>query len=331
MRVLFGFYSGIGDFLSAIPIINNVKADIRVSIAITKNLIDILKIFNVRYESLIVFDRSKLSRTNIKFSKSLNESCFDYIIYSPHATYKDSSFYLPILLKLFKHPNTKVIGAKHQKNSWLFDETVEVKFIQKCTYREYDLIRHLNITKPIKKEHLNKYIPIIKKDYSKIIKNDSICLHIGASRKNKQLTDEFWSSLIKKFYDNTEYKLRIISFEQEISSLRESLHDLRDKVDFFSGNMDDCIKLFFQSDLVITMDSGFGHIASLTRLNHFCIFVSSSPLMFAPIFSNTKILYKPGESCQPCLSETYPDENTYCLPNLESNYVYNQIIQILKK
>tara|TARA_B100000035_G_C20979738_1_gene544872 strand:- start:254 stop:1249 length:996 start_codon:yes stop_codon:yes gene_type:complete len=331
MRILFGFYSGIGDLLSAIPIINNVKTNIKVSIAITENLIDVLKIFDVRYDSLIVFDRSKLSRANIKFSKSLNDSPFDYIVYSPHATYEHSSFYLPILLKIFKNPSTKIIGAKHQKNSWLFDETVEVKFMQKCSYREYDLVNCINIIEDINKDSLCNFTPTMKKYTSEVNKNNSICLHIGASRKSKRLSDKFWSLLIKKFYDNTDYKLRIIGLEQEISSLREMLSGLRNKVDFFSGNMEESVKILSQSEFVITMDSGFGHIASLMRLNHFCIFVSSSPLMFAPIFSNTKILYKPGEPCQPCLSRTCYESNMYCLANLEPNHVYNHIVTFMRK
>lgn len=331
MKILFGFYSGIGDLLSAIPIINNIKTNSKVSIAITSNLIEILDIFKVKYDSLLIFDKKKLSKVNIKFSRKLYKSCFDYIIYSPHATYEHSSFYLPILLKIFKNSDTKVIGAKHQKNSWLFDEVVDVKFVQKCTYREYDLVSHLKIIQNTKKNDLRNYIPTFKEDINSIIKNGSICFHIGASKKNKLLSNKLWELFIKKFYNNTDYKLKIIGLEKEISVLRESLSDLKDKVDFFSGDMLDCIKILSKSDCVITMDSGFGHIASLMRLNHFCIFVSSSPLMFAPIFSNTKIMYKPTESCQPCLGNTCHIENTYCLTNLKSDDMYNQVMENLRK
>lgn len=329
MKILYGFFSGVGDFVSAIPIINNLKPRIATTIAITYNLVNLLDIFKVRCDSVIVFDKKKFSKKNIDFFYKINKSDFKYIIYSPHALYSHSSLYLPLLLKIFKKSSTQIIGAVHQKNSWAFDIKESVLFSQQSTYREYDLIKNLGLTEKIEKHNLKTEFNFLnERILSK--KSNLISFHIGASRKNRIAPDEFWIDLINKIIKLNTYEIIIMGLENEISTLKKiyKKNNNFSNVKFISGDLHECVDVVARSRLVVTMDSGFGHIASSIGARHFCIFSSNAPLIAAPIYTNTTII-KHNEYCQPCLKKTCFRDKNYCLTNLDPDKVYSHIISTL--
>ena len=103
MKILYGFFSGIGDFVSALPIINSLKPEIKVTLAVSQDIEDLLKIFTVRFNDMITFDRKRVSKKNLDFFYKIYKSDFKYIIYSPHALHTDSSFFLPLALKFLRN------------------------------------------------------------------------------------------------------------------------------------------------------------------------------------------------------------------------------------
>lgn len=329
MKILYGFFSGIGDLVSALPVINSFKPNIKVTLAVSSNIVKLLEIFSVRFNDVIIFDRKKISKKNIAFFYKIYKSDFKYIIYSPHAMYKHSSFLLPIFLKAFKKSSTKIIGAEHQKNSWLFNKKENISFSQKCTYREFDLIKNLELTKNIEKNALvTKYNTFIS-NHKSSRKSNLISIHVGASRQNRIAPDRFWVTLINKLCNHINYEINIIGLKNEISGIQELFGNIttNKNVSFISGSLSMCTDVIVNSRLVVTMDSGFGHIASSIGVKHLCIFSSNSAEIAAPIYPNTTIISQ-NEPCQPCLNNTCHREENYCLTNLDPNEVYCKIIKV---
>ena len=291
MKILLGFYSGIGDLVTAIPVIKHIKKSVEVTLAITKELKVILDIFDVEYKDLIFFNK-KISLTNIKFFRSIKEREFTKIIFSPHALCTNSSRNLPICVKLFKNRNSLMSGALHQKLSYLFDYKININYLQNCTFREFDLLQSTNVLDDVPKESLNKLY--LRHKYSSIQKEKRVCIHIGASKRERTFSTTYWVDLIHLFTQNKTQTIVILGLKGEVESIKRAYlntHKAVKNLDFYYGSIEDCLKQFARSSLVITMDTGFGHIASLMNLNHFVILGGANiPLVVAPIFKNTKLI-----------------------------------------
>jgi len=73
------------------------------------------------------------------------------------------------------------------------------------------------------------------------------------------------------------------------------------------------LTLFSISQVLISHDSGIVHIASLTNVYIIALFGPETPLLYAPLAENKKILYK-GLTCSPCLS-AFNHRNSACKYN----------------
>ena len=224
-----------------------------------------------------------------------------------------------------------IIGAEHQKNSWLFDKKENINFFQKCTYREFDLVKNLGLSENIEKKDLAFKFNSLNNKHNSSKKSNLISIHVGASRQNKIAPDTFWVELLSKLCNHKNYEIIIIGLKNEISGIQKLFSRATDvkNVSFISGSLSKCVNIIANSRLVVTMDSGFGHIASSIGTKHLCIFSSYAPEIVAPIYPNT-IFISQKEYCQPCQSHKCQRQENYCLTNLTPNTVLCQIIEALE-
>ena len=84
--------------------------------------------------------------------------------------------------------------------------------------------------------------------------------------------------------------------------------DFTGKTNFF-----ELVDLYNIADILITNDSGPAHFASLTAIKNFVFFGPESPVLYAPLGKNTKVLYS-DFPCSPCVT-AFNHRNTSCIKN----------------
>ncbi len=326
MKILLGFYYGIGDFISAVPTLRELAKHNDVTIAIGKQnqgLIQLLNLDNIEIIYFSLFNRKQIKET-LSFIQTLKEKRFDKIIVSPHAQNAVTSWKIPLMLKYIKSHNTQIIGANGDKNSLFYDTKIPIDKSIPLMQREIDFIKLsglIEFSAAINIENIFKSINLKK--------NNSIVIHPGASKYLREWSLDSYVELVNLILLNSSYKIIFIGLEKELIALKSSIK--KERVSFYNGSFEQAINLACQSNCIITMDSGFGHIASALGLNHLVMIGSANPEHIKPIFNNTKILNIKKLSCQPCNGHHCHVGHSYCMDLITPKFVYQNIIESIKE
>ena len=92
----------------------------------------------------------------------------------------------------------------------------------------------------------------------------------------------------------------------------------------------DLIGLFERCDLLVSIDSGSPHIASLTDITIIDIFGPETPALYGPLSRNSTNLYL-GLPCQPCVS-VFNGKHSHCEENICLKQILpEQVMEIIKE
>jgi ADP-heptose:LPS heptosyltransferase len=80
--------------------------------------------------------------------------------------------------------------------------------------------------------------------------------------------------------------------------------------------------------MILTMDSGFAHVAALLNRRHLAIFGSTDPALFAPRARSTRVLYERKLDCQPCNSHDCPIKGIPCMRTVSVDRVIEEIARV---
>lgn len=322
MKILLGFYYGIGDFISSIPIVRELSKSHAVTIAIgnqNKGLIELIDIGEAKVIFFPLFSPTKLPKI-ISFMSELKKEKFDKILVSPHAQDAVTSWKIPLMLKYIKSSNTKIVGAIGDRNSFLYDVKIPINKSIALMQREIDFIKLsglIDIAQNI--DITNIFLPNCHKQ------NNSISIHPGASKTLREWKHSYYVELVNLILNNTDFKVVFIGLETELATLKNKIHN--QKVEFISSTFKEAIDKISQSQCVVTMDSGFGHIASALGINHIVLVGSANPEHIKPIFKNTTVLNVKKLSCQPCNGHHCHVGHNYCMDLITPELVFNKIIE----
>ena len=323
MNILLGFYYGIGDFISAIPIARELSKTHSITMAIgnqNKGLVDLLEIENIEIIYYPLFSMSKISEI-FEFITILKDKKFDKVIISPHAQNAVTSWKIPFMAKYIKGLNTEVIGAIGDKNCFLYDKKIPIDKSIPLMQREIDFIKLIGLV------DMDKSIEIENIFRLKHIKKDNyIVIHPGASKPLKEWNLNYYQNLVNMLINNTNLNIVFIGLEQELFKIKTLIKE-SEKIEFFSGSFKNVIEKTLECSCIITMDSGFGHIASALGLNHIVLIGSANPKHITPIFTNTEYININKLSCQPCNGHECKIRHNYCMDLIDPYTVYNKIIK----
>ncbi len=92
--------------------------------------------------------------------------------------------------------------------------------------------------------------------------------------------------------------------------------DKRERVFDLSGEttLEELIALFAASDIIVTIDSGTAHMASLTDTPIIDLFGPETPALYGPLGGNSTNIYM-GLPCQPCIS-VFNGKHSHCTDNI---------------
>lgn len=314
-KLLLGFYSGIGDFISAVPVTNSLSKNFILYCAVSIKLKDLIDCMNLTNVNFLYFYPKNNIVYNLKFFLELRSYNFENILFSPHAQYLHSSFFFPLIIKLFSNKYSKLIGAKKQKLSFLFNEVIDINMNQPIMLREISFLEKAGFIEEQKINYNFNYNVDIK------MKENLVVFHVGASKNNRRFNNAYLKDLIKLIISD-KYKLIVMGINSEIKELASFFNDFpKQKLSFSCSSISESINTIHRAKVCLTMDSGFGHIASSLGVKHLFICGPADPNLVKPIFKNTKILFKLNHECQPCNNYLCNQEENYCLSRLDKSNI----------
>ena len=300
IKILIGFYYGIGDFISAIPVIRHLSRnkEYKVFVAMgeqNRSLEKLVDLDNVAYLYFPLFSIKK-SLEIIRLFLKLKVLDFDEIYLSPHCQDHLTSWKIPIMLKCLKGLSNrpKIVGAKGDRNAWMYDERIPIDKSLPLMPREIAFAKLASIIE-IKDEVYTNNLFVI----AETSKRNEIIIHPGAGRPLRKWSVEHYPELCTVLLGvDAKLNIRFIGLPKELEGIKAVVKNQR--VLFEDGSLDEMVRRLCGARAVITMDSGFSHIAAALGLPHVALFGSADPEYTRPIGPYSKIIFKNELECQPC-------------------------------
>lgn len=330
---LLGFYLGIGDFLSAVPVVNELlRKGNRVIMVVSRTNRELAELIAFENEHIKLVEFAPFSsepRRAITLLRQLLRLGADYIVVSPHAQKSVSSWKLPLLLWLVKHltrPRLQVVGSVDEKMSRLYDVRLPVDKQLNLTSRERQLHRLFGSL-----DGNDAPQERIFKSFGSPSKRETVydlVIHPGASRAIKMWPIAFHKELVEKLDD----KLRIafLGTPAELAPI-ESAIGLRNNIEYRIGSITEAVQVVASAAVVLTMDSGFSHVAAFLGVRHFALFGSTDPKAYPPMSDRSTVLYRRALLCQPCNLHTCPLEHVACMQQFAPSEVAEAVTAALDK
>ena len=313
--IVMGFYLGIGDFLSAVPVVNELLRNgnrvVMVASPPNVQLAEIIR-FESRQVRLVEFAPFSTSAWRaLKLFNQLRRLQPDRYVISPHARRDVSSWKLPILLWTVKHlsrPQPLVVGSDDEKLSQLYDVRLPVNKDLGLIAREWSL----HMMAGSLDEDAVPNLDIFNRSAVRMDGNPKydLVVHPGASRDVKMWPVDYHRELIGRLDDRL--RIAYVGTESELATLKMAMND-RDNIEFFVGSIVEAVSVVAKASVVLTMDSGFSHVAALLGVRHFALFGSTDPTIYPPPSDQSTVLYKKALPCQPCNQHRCHLSHTACM------------------
>lgn len=331
-RILIGFYQGLGDFVSAVPVMNQLlKQGNQLYIAASAPCQQLFELCRIRGEEVTLLDYRLFGSMSWcerwRFVSTLRKIKPDYMFVSPHADTEQASWKIPLLLrwlKLIGWNQTTVIGADSERNAQWLDQAVAIDRTLKLIEREWALY---TTAKSIDHDS-QPDLDIFDKEHLNSVEIDGchLVIHPGASRENKQWPVEHWANLAKILPQ--EIQITFIGLDQELMPIRKIVTE-SERVHFFVGPIVEAVKLIASASICITMDSGFSHIVARLGVRHIALFGSTAPERYGPGSDGVWLTNQPPFDCQPCYLKICLWSDIRCMSGISPETVAEQVKRMI--
>lgn len=330
--IVIGFYQGIGDFLSAIPVVNELLSNgNRVVIVASRTNLELAELIAFENEHVTLIEFAPFSskpRHAVALLRKLLKLKADYIVVSPHAQRAVSSWKLPLLLWMVKHltrSRLQVVGSADEKMSGLYDERWPVDKQLNLAAREHQLHRLAGSLDDSELPRRSIFINLGSSSKGETAYD--LVIHPGASRAIKMWPVAFHRELIERL--GSSIRIALLGTPAELAPLKKAI-GRRPNVEYRIGPISEAVQVVAQARVVLTMDSGFSHVAAFLGVRHFALFGSTDPTAFPPVSDNSTILYRRALSCQPCNLHVCPLKHVACMQQIVPSEVAGAINRSLE-
>ena len=279
-KILFGFYKGLGDFISDAKIIklfDTQKFDI--SIFVNYWLKDIASYIFPK-ANILVYKNAK-DLLNAKYS-------YDYIFHTPNYLNKNIKINYGALrsylikywvLKLKKNKNTKIIAPSYKDLFNFYLDRKKTYLHENFTLKSYLLLKkYFN-----ELGNLSNYIDIEYKEQKPIIHRIIIFPFSGNTIKDYDVQN--YLKIIEYLKRRKNFE-NVILFTTEQDSKKLKHFDVRIEV----KSLVELAKIFKKNDLIISGDTGPVHLGTFFGANALILYGPTKPEIYKPIWCNGKII-----------------------------------------
>lgn len=333
--IVYGSFKGMGDLLSASPVIaqelnagNQVKLLLFPGSALT-NFVSLIDFGPNRTNLQIVILPVSRSLAHFrKFFHQMSQFQPDLVWVSPHAPRPASSWRIPLLLWLTKTiywPKAKLAGASSEPLSFLFDVRVPVD-------RDLPIAAREKIAYSMLEEHPThlrmadvSFIESIRKSRSEPPKYD-LLIHPGANAKNRSWPFPHYARVVALIPH--QYSIAVVGIPEDIEKMQQLLPADRG-IQFLTGTLEASIVAIAQARVILTMDSGSVHFGNVLGVPGVALFGKSDPANIVPSDGSVLPIYERKHPCQPCGKATCSQPEVYCMTTIAPETVAGALLQLL--
>jgi heptosyltransferase-2 len=332
--ILYGAFKGMGDLLSAMPVIlSELSSGAKIILLIfpqVRAFVELIDFGATREQLTVQLLPVSGGPSFRQFLLNMSQLSPDLVWISPHAPTAASSWRVPAVLWLAKKmfwPRARLAGAKSERLSWLFDQRVAVDrnlpYAEKEWRAFFSLENHEPAAKPIslsfkKSIHEPRLLPPVY----------DLLIHPGAGAENRKWPREHFAELVK--WIPTTYRLAVVGLPSDVEALKAALPQDRGIV-YLTGSLEGSITSIARARVVLTMDSGNLHFARVLGVPTVALFGPSSPLTVITPSDLTVPIYEEKWPCQPCGNTRCKQKSVFCMDAIEPHYVAERLMELLAK
>jgi heptosyltransferase-2 len=326
--ILLGFYTGIGDLVSAVPTMHQLqRQNNRLIIAARPILRELLQltVLDQRAVCFAPIDNRGNYRMR-EFLASVKPERVDYVFLSPHASKVNSCWKTPLLsrmLGVFLWPSAVVVGAADQRCSRWFHRRYLVDTGQPLVQREWRLHHtagSIDSSAPL--DHTVFRGDLLGTPPARY----DLVVHPGASRSHHRWRVAHW----QRFFSELPSDLRIACIVPPNEPAEGSrIAGYYDGATVISGGLVEAIQTAASSRVALTMDSGFSHVAAALGLEHIALFFATDPSHTPPASESSRTMFRRELPCQPCGLRRCPIPGMPCRDTLSPGEIARQVVALL--
>lgn len=307
MKVLIYAHHALGDCVMQVPLIEfyiKKYGDGNVSITVRdEGLLGFMNtVFDNRLDKIYIINKKRVKQTLFSIY-SMRKSYFDDIIIVPTIDIKYQTILTSLLRKYRVFIPDKVNSEIHYNR---------IKY--EYSKEEHKVLQNLSVLRQMKQytfEDIFRYAHSFTPKVETV--SNEIIIHpgCGPTQKHKRWPAYYWSRLINSLLDD-ESTIYITGVENEkdlCTNILNGVNSKKGKIRDLCGHMNikemiEFIRL--RKPLIITADSGMGHLASLLGSRVISLFGPTSDKITAPFWNSLILKTEKDLKCSPChLSKQY--------------------------
>ena len=330
--IVFGAFKGMGDLLCAAPVIlSELRRGIDVHLLLFPNdtlhefchLID----FSPHQQNLFLHSiptSSDLGHWK-KFLCEMKSITPEIVWISPHAPAADSSWKIPLVLRIIQllfWKKTQLVCADTERLSSLMhrrlpaDRSLPLRQREWSTYR---LLRGSDLPEqPVNIRFVSKIT-----DRRQVPHNYDLVIHPGANAKNRSWPLYKYAPLVSNL--PRQWRIAILGLPSDLTPLKQIMP--RDRaVEYVTGSIGDSIATLASANILLIMDSGNMHFAQVLGVPAVAVFGYTNPADIIDLRGCVDAVYEQRFPCQPCRKAVCSQPEIYCLNSVEPKIVADRLI-----
>lgn len=333
-RIVYGAFKGLGDLLSAAPVIaSQLDLGHRVWLLCfpgkTMNEFIGLIDFGEYRGNLTVLplpEASKLSSI-VRFLAESAGLDPELVWISPHASRRASSWKIPLMLwtikRLFWHRAT-IAGASSERLSFLFDLRAAVDRSLPLIDRERLAFSAIAPVPPGQRRMVN-FVERIT-NAANACSGYDLLIHPGANARNRSWPLGHYAQVVALIPESI--RIAVLGLPEDLVALFGVLPRDRN-IRYLRGGLEDALKSIAQARVVLTMDSGNVHFATTLGVAGVALFGKADPATILQPGGSVLPIYQRSFKCQPCQRASCNQPQLYCMNSIQPAKVAAELLRLL--
>jgi hypothetical protein len=331
--VLIGAFKGMGDLMSAAPVVlSELNCGRQVCLIVFQAVQGFVKLLDwgtngQNLEVLTVPDKSNL-RDLLGFLRRLAALSPGFVWISPHAPLASRSWRVPLTLWLFRvcfWRNARLAGAETERMGRFFDFRVPVDRTLPLAVREWTAYTMLRPTSGVRPEAQFRG-PLA--DNRRLEPLFDILIHPGANAENRKWPVEHFVELIGLLPPSL--RVALLGLPADIGPIVSGIPADRNILSL-TGSLEDAIAGIARTRILLSMDSGTTVFAQALRVPTVALYGPVDPVSVVVSGGPVRPIYERRWSCQPCGDSSCRYRINYCMRGITPVIVARELLRLLRE
>jgi heptosyltransferase-2 len=329
--IVFGVFKGMGDLVCAGPVIlSELQRDRSVHLLLFPNatLHEFCSLMDFSpYQQRLHLHALPQSRDLAQWKQFMAEMRAidpEMVWISPHAPAADSSWRIPLLLRIVQSlfwRKAHLVGADTERLALLFHQRLAVDRSLPLQQREWSAYRLLRGTAVPSQPAKICFLPAITARRQATPRYDLV-IHPGANAKNRSWPLYKYAPLVGELPRH--WRIALLGLPSDLAALKETMPADR-PVEYVTGSIGNSIETLASASLLLIMDSGNMHFAQVLGVPAVAVFGYTDPKDIIDLAGCVETVYERRFPCQPCRKAVCSQPEIYCLNGVEPTVVANRL------